>query len=710
VGTVRILTRQSALPIGHAWTAFEGETGFMANHRSHSRFSVALLTVAALIAALLTSITAALPAQAATPAQTVVEAMQPGWNLGNSFDSIGADETAWGNPVVTQALLANIKAQGFKSIRIPVSWGQHEGAAPNYTIDATFLARVKQVVDWALADDLYVVVNMHHDSWQWVTNMPGQHDAVLAQYSATWTQLANTFKGESNKLVLESINEQSFTGSSGEAQDYTLMNELNSTFVTTVRKSGGNNATRYLVLPTLYDNGDQGRLDSLSTAITALNDPNLIVTIHYYGYWPFSVNIAGTTSFDATTQKDVTDTIDRAYNTFVAKGIPVIIGEFGLLAFDNDLSAIEHGEMLKFFEYFSYYARSKGITTMLWDNGQHFDRTAFVWKAPDLFAELKAGWTTRSGTASTDQLFVPESTGAVARTVTLNLNGNTLTKLAVGSTTLTAGTDYTLSGSQLTFTAAALDRLSGNKAYGVNATVTATFNQGAPWKFNVITYDTPVLSNATGTTSSLVIPTAFKGDQLATMEAAYTDGSGAGPQNWTTYKEYGVAYQPSYTADTVTLPSAFFAETNDGTINLTFHFWSGAVLKYTLVKSGSTVTGTAGTTTTPTPTPTPTPTTPAPGTGSCAAVLSVTGSWSGGFQAGVDVTAPAAIKGWKVTLTLPSGTSVASLWNGVAAGSAGTVVVTNASYNGSVTPGSPASFGFIGSGASTGATATCTPV
>jgi endoglucanase len=729
----------------------------MAIRRFASRSSVVLLTAASLIVALLmwfgasapgaqgatraqgatgaqaaTKAQAVLAAQpvaaplraAATPAQDVVAAMQPGWNLGNSFDAIGADETAWGNPAVTQALLSNIKAQGFKSVRIPVSWGQHEGAAPTYTIDAAYLTRVKQVVDWALADGLYVLLNMHHDSWQWVTNMPTQRDTVLNQYNATWTQLASTFKNEPNKLVLESINEQSFTGGSGDAQSYTLMNELNTSFFNIVRKSGGLNSTRYLVLPTLYDNGDQGRLDQLATTMTTLNDPNLIATIHYYGYWPFSTNIAGTTTFDATTQKDVTDTLDRAYTTFVAKGIPVIIGEYGLLGFDKDTGAIEQGEKLKYFEYFSYYARSRNITTMLWDNGQHFDRTAFVWKDPDFYAQLKAGWTTRSATASTDLLLVRKSAGAVARTVTLNLNGATLTSLAQGSTKLTAGSDYTLAGDQLTFTASALDRLSGSKAYGLNATVTATFNQGAVWKFKVITYDTPVLSNVTGTTSGLVVPVTFNGDQLATMEAAYADGSGAGPQNWTTYKEYGTSYQPSYTANTVTLPSAFFAETNDGTINLTFHFWSGATIKYTLVKSGSNVTGTASTTSTPTPTVTPTPTptatptatptstptpttTPTQGAGACTATLSETSSWAGGFVANVEVKATTAIRAWRVTLTLPSGTSIVGLWNGVAATTTGTVVVGNAGYNGAVGPSSPQSFGFQGNGVSRGSTVTC---
>jgi endoglucanase len=694
----------------------------MAIRRFASRISVSILTVSALVAALLSGVTGVSPAQAATPAQTVVEAMQPGWNLGNSFDSIGSDETAWGNPVVTQSLLNNIKAQGFKSVRIPVSWGQHEGAAPNYTIDAAYLARVEQVVDWALDDGLYVMLNMHHDSWQWVTKMPTQHDSVLAQYKATWSQLADRFKDESNKLVLESINEQEFTGSSGEAQDYSLMNELNTAFFDLVRKTGGNNATRYLVLPTLYDNGDQVRLDSLATSVTALHDSNLIVTIHYYGYWPFSTNVAGTTSFDATTQKDVTDTLDHAYNTFVAKGIPVIIGEYGLLGFDNDGGAIEQGEKLKYFEYFSYYARTKRITTMLWDNGQHFDRTAFVWKDPDFYALLKASWVTRSATASTDLLFVRKSTGATAKTVTLNLNGASLTGLAQGSTKLTAGTDYILAGDQLTFPAATLTRLSGNQAYGVNATVTATFSQGVPWKFRVITYDTPVLTSGTGTSSSFVIATAFKGDQLATMEAAYPDGSGAGPQNWTTYKEFGIAYKPSYTANTITLPSTFFAEVRDGTTNLIFHFWSGATIKYTLVKSGSSITGTASTTTTPTPTPSASPTAsptpsgspsptatvgPTPGGSGCTAVLNVTSSWSGGFVGNVVVTAASAIKGWKVALTLPSGTSLGGIWNGVATGTTGTVAVVNTDYNGTIGAGGSQSFGFLGNGASSGATVTC---
>ena len=128
-------------------------------------------------------------------AMATVAAMQPGWNLGNSLDATGADETSWGNPRITEALLDNVKAQGFKSIRIPVTWGQHQGAAPATPIDAAYLNRVKEVVDWALADGFYVMINIHHDSWQWIKAMPSDRANVLARYNAIWTQLADDVQG-----------------------------------------------------------------------------------------------------------------------------------------------------------------------------------------------------------------------------------------------------------------------------------------------------------------------------------------------------------------------------------------------------------------------------------------------------------------------------------------------------------------------------------
>ncbi|KOV83213.1 cellulase [Nocardia sp. NRRL S-836] len=528
-------------------------------------------------------------------AMAQVAAMQPGWNLGNSLDATGADETSWGNPRVTEALLDNVKAQGFKSIRIPVTWGQHQGPAPGYTIEPAYLARVKEVVGWALADGFHVLINIHHDSWQWINTMPTDRTGVLARYNATWTQLAAAFKDSPAKLVLESVNEPQFTGSSGDAQNAQLLHELNASFRDIVRRSGGNNTSRLLVLPTLHTSSDQARIDELTASLTTFNDPNIAATVHYYGYWPFSVNVAGGTHFDATAQKDLTDSFDRVYNSFVARGIPVILGEYGLLGFDRHTGTIEQGEKLKFFEYFGYYAKAKKITTMLWDNGQHFGRTSFQWSDPELIAQIRSSWTTRSGTASTDQVFSAKSSPVTAKTITLNLNGTTFSGLRQGTAELVRGTDYTVQGDQLTLTAAALTRLSGAREYGTNATITAHFSQGVPWRINLVTYDVPVLRNATGTTAAFAIPTTFRGDLLATMEAKYDDGSNAGPQNWTSFKEFDRTFAPNYTAGTTTLTPEFFAEVADNRrVTLTFHYWSGAKLTYYVTKSGSAVTGTVG--------------------------------------------------------------------------------------------------------------------
>ncbi|USX53238.1 cellulase family glycosylhydrolase [Lentzea sp. HUAS12] len=523
-------------------------------------------------------------------AMAQVEAMQPGWNLGNTLDATGSDETSWGNPRVTEALLDNVKAQGFKSIRIPVTWGRHQGS--DHVIEAAYLNRVKEVVGWALADGFQVMINIHHDSWQWISAMPSNRTGVLTRYNAIWTQLATAFRDSPGRLVFESVNEPQFTGSSGDAQNAQLLHELNASFRDIVRRSGGNNASRLLVLPTLHTSSEQARLDELATSIRGFNDPNLVATFHYYGYWPFSVNVAGGTRYDATAQKDLTDSFDRVYNTFVARGVPVVLGEYGLLGFDRHTGTIEQGEKLKFFEHLGYYARTKKITTMLWDNGQHLGRTSFQWSDPELAAQIRSSWTTRSGTASTDQVFSARSSAVSAKTITLNTNGTTFTGLRQGTTELVRGSDYTISGDQLTLTAPTMTRLSGSRAYGTNAVLTAHFSAGVPWRVNLVTHDTPVLASATGTTSSFSIPTTFRGDLLATMEAKYADGSNAGPHNWTSFKEFDRAFAPNYTTGTTTLTPEFFAEVNDNArVTLTFHYWSGATVTYHVTRSGSSVSG-----------------------------------------------------------------------------------------------------------------------
>ncbi|MFD8864370.1 cellulase family glycosylhydrolase [Streptomyces sp. NPDC059590] len=527
-------------------------------------------------------------------AKDAVAAMQPSWNLGNSLDAI-PDETSWGNPKVTKDLFDTIRAQGFRSVRIPVTWNDHQSASAPYTIDATYMSRVKQVVDWALADGLYVVINVHHDSWQWISKMPTDHDNVLARFNATWTQISSTFRDEPRALLFESVNEPVFDNAT-DTQKTQLLNELNTSFHKVVRSSGGGNTDRLLVLPTQVCTPSQTLMDDLSTTIGALHDSNLVATVHYYGWYPFSVNIAGGTRYDDNAQKDLTDAFARMHDTFVAKGIPVYLGEYGLLGYpdDNHPSRIERGEALKYYEHVGYAARAAGVTTALWDPGfAYLNRSTMQWRDPALFAWIKSSWTTRSATASFDKVFVRKSSPITAQTLTLNPNGTTFQGLWQGDTKLVEGRDFTVSGDQLTLTAAALTRLTGNREYGVNATLQARFSGGLPWQIDIITYDPPVLSNASGTTGSFTIPTQYRGDVLATMEAKYADGSNAGQATWTPFQEFNTAFSPDYPGGKTILTSDFLNALRDGApVTLTFHFWSGATVTYHATKSGSSVTGT----------------------------------------------------------------------------------------------------------------------
>src|SRR5690606_5704009 len=168
----------------------------------------------------------------------------------------------------------------------------------------------------------YVIINMHHDS-TWIMDMKSQHAQVLNKFNAAWKQIAEYFKDYPTKLMFESINEPRFSDDWNEdAPEYfDMLNELNVSFHRIVRDSGGNNAIRPLVLPTLTCSASQERLEELSKTIEEIGDENIIATIHYYGYWPFSVNIAGKTIFDYEVREDIEHTIDRAYDIFVSKGI-----------------------------------------------------------------------------------------------------------------------------------------------------------------------------------------------------------------------------------------------------------------------------------------------------------------------------------------------------------------------------------------------------
>lgn len=199
-------------------------------------------------------------------------------------------------------------------------------------------------------------------------------------------------------------------------------------------------------------------------------------------------------------------------------------------------------------------------------------------------------------------MFNSRSAPLTDKTLTVNENGTTFQGLRYGDLDLVKGRDYTISGDQLTLTAATLARLSADRAYGVNATLLARFSRGVPWRIDVITNDVPILSDAIGTTTScsadpwghcFAIPTNFRGDVLSTMEAKYDDGSNAGPASWTSYQQYGAAFWADLPNGAINMPPGFFNSITDGArVTLTFHFWSGATVTYHVTKSGTSITGT----------------------------------------------------------------------------------------------------------------------
>jgi aryl-phospho-beta-D-glucosidase BglC (GH1 family) len=572
--------------------------------RAKKSYLSALLVIA-LLMALFPSVGSAAASPKETKMQSYVSAMQPGWNLGNTFDSFNTnapnngDETSWGNPLVTKEFIKEIRKQGFKSIRIPITWSGRMGGAPDYTINPAWMDRVQQVVDWSLQEGLYVMINIHHDSWMWISKAPENHDAVLAQYNAIWTQVSDRFKNHSDKLMFESVNEP-FFDNVDVATQHAFLDELNTSFFHIVRASGGKNDVRPLVLPTLFTNNSQEHVDSLASTIADLNDPNLIATIHFYGFWPFSVNIAGFPKLEELTINDIDTMANNVYNTFVSKGIPVVIGEFGLLGWDAtpfkspfSEGVPEHGEMLKFLEYFTYKSIENKLTLMLWDNGGRFDRRTLQWNDPELYDLIMASLKSRSATAESDLIFVRKDVLAQDTVMPLNLNGNVLTSITLGDYELMEGTDYALNGEDLTLKASFLANLTESAELGEVAVLKAQFNKGADWTFYVMYNDTPVLQNVEGTTANFAIPTAFNGDRLATMEAVYAEGGNAGPHNWTSFKEFARTFKPSYATNEITLTQSFFNEVNDGTVILKFHFWSGAIIEYTITKNGTSITGTA---------------------------------------------------------------------------------------------------------------------
>ncbi len=304
----------------------------------------------------------------------VSQLLGAGINLGNDLDVVGRKysyklhtpydyESYWGNTPVSETLLCSIKDAGFTSIRIPVSWGEHQAA--DGSIDAAWMKRVKEVVDMAYNMGLTVVLNLHHEDWLYPD---AAHEAeVKARFVSLWRQIATTFAGYGERLIFEAMNEPRAQGtdlewSSGNEEMRGVINRLNKAFVETVDACGGNNPTRYLMLVPYCS---YGTYDALSALEIPARD-HIIVAFHAYLPYKYTSDTEGKYHFsesDGSITKQIRQLKAAVDDLFIARDIPIVITEFGCKKKADDAERTA---------YTNYYVSTFGdsaIPCMWWDNG-----------------------------------------------------------------------------------------------------------------------------------------------------------------------------------------------------------------------------------------------------------------------------------------------------------------------------------------------------
>jgi len=314
-----------------------------------------------------------------------------GLNIGNTLEATGG-ETGWGNPMITNDLIKSIKLNGFNAVRLPCDWNQYADQATAKISDA-WLARVKQVVQYCVDNDLYVILNIHWDGgWLEKNCTVAKQVENNAKQKAFWEQIATTMRGFDEHVLFASANEPNVA----DATQMAVLLSYHQTFINAVRSTGGKNAYRVLVIQ--GPSTDIEATNKLMTQLPTDKVPNRIMAeVHYYTPW----NFCGMTE-DATWGNQFYywgannhSTTDTAHNPtwgeeatvdtnfglmkkqFVDKGIPVIIGEFGAISRDNltgDALKLHLASRAYYFKYVTKQAIANGFLPFFWDTGGLINR------------------------------------------------------------------------------------------------------------------------------------------------------------------------------------------------------------------------------------------------------------------------------------------------------------------------------------------------
>jgi len=309
-----------------------------------------------------------------------------GWNLGNSLEATSG-ETAWGNPKTTKALIDLVKQSGFNAIRIPCSWNQYANAA-TAEIQADWLQRVKEVVQYCIDDDMYVILNIHWDGgWLEKNCTQDKQEEVNAKQKAFWEQIATTMRDFDEHLLFASANEPAVDN----ATQMAVLESYHQTFINAVRSTGGKNSYRVLVIQ--GPSTDIEKTNKLMTTLPTDEVANrLMVEIHYYTpwnfcgmtedadwgkmfyYWGNSYHSTTDTERNATwgEESTVDDFFGLMKQQFVDKGIPVVMGEFSAVRrsdLTGDALTLHLASRAYFLKYVTQKAKEDGILPFYWDNG-----------------------------------------------------------------------------------------------------------------------------------------------------------------------------------------------------------------------------------------------------------------------------------------------------------------------------------------------------
>ena len=312
-----------------------------------------------------------------------------GWNLGNQFEcsAPGQDgesmvignpdgsikaETAWGNPVVTKKTIKAVKEAGFNAVRIPVRWQCHITNPTAMSIDKAWVARIKEVVDWCLANDMKVIINTHHEKWLEGRPTNEYKDENNQKLALLWLNIASEFANYDYRVAFAGTNEVHVKDNWGSptAENLKVQNSYNQTFIDVVRATGGNNLKRHLIVQTYVCNPDFG-INNGDFIIPTDAEGNgldyMSVEFHYYTPWDYAGECKY--NFWGEPEKTMTDFFDKVVNTWSNKGLGIVMGEWGVTdrqkAGETDLI---HENMTYYCKFLVSETKKRGFSTFIWDN------------------------------------------------------------------------------------------------------------------------------------------------------------------------------------------------------------------------------------------------------------------------------------------------------------------------------------------------------